>query len=53
MFRVELENAYDVLWGEINPELSIVEFNAPQKEGDPVLACAYRTIWRPIVAWGI
>lgn len=37
MFSVELENAYDVLWGEINPELSIVEFNAPQKEGGPVL----------------
>lgn len=37
MFRIDLENVYDILWGEVNSELSIVEFNAPQKMGEPML----------------
>jgi hypothetical protein len=36
MITIDFDNTFDLLWGKIDSNASITEFNSPQFDGDPV-----------------
>jgi len=37
MITIDFDETFELLWGEIDRNISITEFNSPQQGNDPVL----------------